>query len=148
MLLTHSEHITDCGLPLPRDLSQIPKVSMLRRVLVVDDEPLIRWSIAETLGSRGYTVIEAGTAEDALRALSGSELPFDVVVLDLRLPDSTDLTLLAHIRAWYRKLPVILMTAYATSEIVNRALDLGAYRVITKPFEMNELSELVSEAGY
>jgi len=147
MQLTHSQHISDCALPLARDLSHIPKVSVLRRVLVVDDEPLIRWSIAETLSNRGCTVIEAGSAVDALCALTESQLPFDVVVLDLRLPDSNDLTLLSHLRARYRQLPVILMTAYATSEIVNCALELGAYRVITKPFEMNELSELVSEAG-
>jgi two-component system response regulator AtoC len=146
MLLSNSQQIADCAFPWPRDLSQMPKVAALRRVLVVDDEPLIRWSVAETLGDRGYAVIEAGSGQDALRALSASKVPFDVVVLDLRLPDSNDLRLLSRIRAWHPELAVILMTAYGTSEIVQGALALGAFRVITKPFEMTELAELVSMA--
>lgn len=68
------------------------------RVLVVEDELLIRWSIAETLGQAGHTVIEADNGAAAVRALTNSAEPVDVVMLDYRLPDSNDLTLLAAIR--------------------------------------------------
>ena len=67
------------------------KKSPRLRVLVVDDEPLIRWSLSETLEQSGHAVVEAGDAEGALRALSAGR-PFDVVLLDYRLPDSNDLT--------------------------------------------------------
>ena len=68
------------------------------RVLVVDDEPLIRWSVAETLAERGYQVVERGDAEGARAALREGST-FDVVLLDYRLPDSDDLSLLASIRS-------------------------------------------------
>ncbi len=68
------------------------------RVLVVDDELLIRWAIAETLGAAGHTVIEAEDGAAALRALSGDGRAVDAVVLDYRLPDSNDLSLLTRIQ--------------------------------------------------
>ena len=64
------------------------------RVLVVDDEPLIRWSLAEALGERGYSVVEAGTGREAIDEVLASSEPFGVIVLDLRLPDSDNLSLL------------------------------------------------------
>jgi two-component system, NtrC family, response regulator AtoC len=131
--------------PSTRDIPPLPEISALRRVLVVDDEPLIRWSVSETLRDRGYTVAESGTAHDALRAIS-DEAPYDVVVLDLLLPDSADLMLLSRIRALNPEMPVILMTAFGSPEIVEAALHLGAYRVLSKPFEMEDLATLVSEA--
>jgi CheY-like chemotaxis protein len=65
------------------------------RVLVVDDELLIRWSIAETLTSAGHTVVEAENGAAAVQALTNSMDPFDAVFLDYRLPDSDGLKLLA-----------------------------------------------------
>ena len=82
-------------------LGSIPstaKDSPRLRVLVVDDEPLIRWSLSETLEQSGHAVVEAGDALNAVRSVSAGE-PFDVVLLDYRLPDSNDLELLATIRA-------------------------------------------------
>ena len=58
-------------------------------MLIVDDEPLIRWSLAETLTDSGHSVIEAGDGEAAVRMLTDADRPFDVVLLDYRLPDST-----------------------------------------------------------
>lgn len=114
------------------------------RVLVVDDELLIRWSLAETLSATGHTVIEAEDGRSALRAVT--DLPPDVVLLDFRLPDSSDLKLLASIRRLSPRSQVILMTAYGTPEIEQRALDLGARCVVGKPFEVHELAALVEQA--
>ncbi len=146
MMPSNPQPIDDSIVPSTRDISPLLKISALRRVLVVDDESLIRWSVAETLRDRGYAVTEAGSAHDALRAVSGDEVPLDVVVLDLLLPDSNDLMLLARIRALQPELPVILMTAFGTREIVECALHLGAYRVMSKPFEMDDLAGLVAQA--
>lgn len=116
------------------------------RVLVVEDERLIRWSIAETLAHAGHTVIEAEDGATAVRALTAPAEPVDAVLLDYRLPDSNDLTLLANIRRLSPHSPVILMTAYGTPEVTKGALDLGVYRVMSKPFEMHELEELLLQA--
>src|SRR5688572_14934508 len=92
------------------------------RVLVVEDEPLIRWSIAETLAGMGHTVIEADDAESAVRTLGDMPEPADVVLLDYRLPDSNDLHLLATIRQLAPHSAVVMMTAYGTPDVTRDAL--------------------------
>ena len=126
--------------------SHMSKNSPSLRVLVVDDEPLIRWSLSETLSGSGHTVIEACDGETAVRVLSDGQPPVDVVVLDYRLPDSNDLTLLATLRRLAPQAQIIMMTAFGTAEVVNGALGLGAYRVVPKPFEMHDMAALVVEA--
>jgi len=131
----------------PGEISPTVKNSPPLRVLVVDDEPLIRWSLAETLSDRGCQVVESGDARSARRAVQDAARGFDVVVLDLRLPDSEDLSLLASVRQASPSSQVILMTAFGAPEVVRGALDLGAYKVVSKPFEMQDLANLVAEAG-
>jgi DNA-binding NtrC family response regulator len=114
-------------------------------VLVVDDELLIRWSVSEVLGAAGHVVAEADNAMSADRLLTSGAGP-DVVVLDYRLPDSTDLGLLAKVRELAPRAAVIFMTAFGTPEVVDGALALGAYRVLNKPFEFTQLPSLVLEA--
>jgi DNA-binding NtrC family response regulator len=113
-------------------------------VLVVDDERLIRWSLAETLTEAGHDVAEAEDGTSAIRAVSQS-VP-DVVLLDFRLPDSDDLNLLTIIRKLAPRSQVILMTAFGTPDVVRGALDLGTYRVVGKPFEVRDLAALVEQA--
>jgi two-component system response regulator AtoC len=129
-----------------RDIPPRAKKSPPLRVLVVDDEPLLRWSVAETLGPRGYEVIEAETGDSAIRALMDAPGATDAVLLDLRLPDFSDLSLLAVMRQLAPSTPIILMTAYGTPELVDRAHHLGAFIVVNKPFEMNDLAPLVDRA--
>lgn|SRR5687768_14096237 len=116
------------------------------RILVVEDEPLIRWSIAETLGEEGHTVMEAADAASAVRTLeeAGS---VDVVLLDYRLPDSDDLGLLTQVRRLQPESAVVMMTADGSADLTQRALALGAYRVVGKPFDMHTLESLVVEAS-
>jgi len=116
------------------------------RVLVVEDELLIRYAITETLGLAGHTVIEANNGAAAVRALTNSAEAVDVVMLDYRLPDSNDLTLLAAIRRLSPRSGVILMTAHGTPEVRKGALDLGAYEVMHKPFELHDLEPLLLKA--
>jgi DNA-binding NtrC family response regulator len=116
------------------------------RVLIVDDEPLIRWSLSETLSASGHSVIEACDGETAVRTLSEGKEPVDVIVLDYRLPDSNDLNLLSTLRRLAPFSQIIMMTAFGTPEMTNGALSLGAYRVVPKPFEMHDMANLVLEA--
>ena len=124
----------------------MPEKVPILRILIVDDEPLIRWSLAETLGDVGHVVAEAGNAESAVRTLTGGNGPFDVVLLDYRLPDSNDLELLSTIRRMSPQSAVIMMTAYGTPEVAQGALALGAYRIVPKPFEVHDMAELVLRA--
>jgi len=116
------------------------------RVLVVDDEALIRWSLKEMLGERGYAVAEAGNARMALAAIQQAAEPFDVVLLDYRLPDSADLRLLETVRRIAPTSQVIMITAHNSPEVALGAAALGAYRVISKPFEVESLAALVNQA--
>ena len=116
------------------------------RVLVVDDEFLIRWSIAETLGAAGHEVTEAPDAASALAALEETPDP-DVVLLDFRLPDSNDLGVLAKIRRLAPATAVVMMTAVGTPEVTAGALQLGACKVLSKPFNMHDLEDIVRTHG-
>lgn len=115
-------------------------------VLVVDDEPLIRWSVGETLEAAGFEVFEAGTAREALAHIHGADCSC-VVLLDLRLPDSDDLSLLRKIRTQAPLCRIILMTAHGTQEILEEALREGAWDVLRKPFDMTRMVTLVREAA-
>ena len=116
------------------------------RVLVVDDELLIRWSIAETLKEQGHTVFEAENGAGTLRLLQMPSALVDAVVLDYRLPDTHNLSLLAEIRRIAPQPPVILITAFGTPELREAACGLGAYDVMNKPFDLHELEAAVSRA--
>src|SRR5215210_6788537 len=115
------------------------KKPALARVLIVDDEPLIRWSVAETLEERGYQVVQKGDASSARSAVWSGDA-FDVVLLDYRLPDSDDLSLLASVRQAAPLARVIMMTAFGRPDMIRAALDLGAYCVVGKPFEMEAIA--------
>jgi DNA-binding NtrC family response regulator len=130
-----------------REFSRMEKKSPVLSVLVVDDEPLIRWSLAEALSDCGYQVVETGDAQATRSAVRSALEGFDVILLDFRLPDSEDLALLAAIRKLTPRSQVILMTAFGTPEVISGALDLGAFRVVTKPFELHEMADLVAQAG-
>ncbi len=111
-------------------------------VLVVDDEPLTCWSIAEVLGERGYGVKKAADAASALRAMALDGEP-DLVLFDVRRPDSNDLTALSVIHRTFPRLPVMVMTAYGSRSMTAEACRRGAVAVIDKPFEMDVLVSMV-----
>lgn len=113
-----------------------------QQVLVVDDEPLIRWSVSQSLTDLGFDVTDAPDAATALKIVTTSPLPFRIVVLDLRLPDMQDLSLLGTLRQLLPAARLILMTAFGTPEVVADARSLGA-TVLSKPFELEELNRIV-----
>ncbi|HEX7795874.1 MAG TPA: response regulator [Vicinamibacterales bacterium] len=115
------------------------------RVLVVDDEPLIRWSIAEALSENGYSVVEAGTGRAAIQEAAVCDR-FNVIVLDLRLPDSDSLSLLVRLHELAPRARIIMMTAHGTDEVADEAHARGAYGFVHKPFEMSAMASLVSQA--
>lgn len=116
-------------------------------VLVVDDEALLRWSIAEFLRHSGHVVIETASAADARDAIDRTSERIDVVLLDYRLPDSNDLRFFEEVRRRLPRSAVVLMTAYGTPEMLQGAMDLGAFCVLGKPFDMHHVEALVTDAS-
>lgn len=130
---------------IAREFTRRAEKSTPHRVLVVDDEPLVRWMVSETLRASGYAIEEAADGETTIRLLLDGAAP-DVILLDLRLPDSTDLWLLEAVRGLAPTAAIILMTAFGTPEVRDEAFRLGAYCVLEKPFEIDELNRLVARA--
>ena len=147
-MLAYSKHIQDFLGETKPDVGNILLMTKkpARSVLVVDDEALIRWSLAEMLGERGYAVTEAGDARTAVAAIESAAEPFDIVLLDYRLPDSADLRLLEKVRHLAPTSQVIMITAHNSPELAQGAAALGAYRVVSKPFEVESLAALVNQA--
>jgi two-component system KDP operon response regulator KdpE len=107
-----------------------------RHVLVVDDEPQIRRALRLVLRANGYEVTEVGAGEAAIDALASST--FDLLILDLMLPDLDGVEVCRRVRQW-SALPVVVLSAYGEEEIKVRALDEGADDFVTKPFSAPEL---------
>lgn len=115
-----------------------------RRAIVVEDEALIRLDIIETLREGGYDVIgEAGNGEDGL-ALARLHKP-DVVVMDVKMPVMDGITA-AGLIAQERLAPVVLLTAFSQTELVERARDAGAMAYVVKPFTPADLLPAVEIA--
>ncbi len=114
------------------------------KILVVDDEHLIRWSLEQSLRKQGYEVQTAASGEEALRLLQ--EDPPDVVLLDIQLPGLDGLEVLTRAKELDEDLIVIMVSAVGVLETAVKAMRLGAYDYINKPFNLDELSIIVRKA--
>jgi DNA-binding NtrC family response regulator len=114
------------------------------KLLVVDDEHLIRWSLEQNLKKQGYEVVTAGSGEDALR-LVREEQP-DLVLLDIQLPGISGVDVLEKIKEHDDDIIVIMVTANSGLENAVNAMRLGAYDYISKPFNLDELSIVIKKA--
>ncbi len=114
------------------------------RILIVEDEKLVRWSLKERLKKEGYEVFEAENGRGGLDIL-GEEL-VDLILLDYRLPDMTGLDILRKTMADWPETPVLLMTAYSSVDSAVEAIKLGAYDYINKPFNHDELVVTIGRA--
>lgn len=107
------------------------------RVLVVDDEPAIRRFLRASLTAEGYVVTEAENGEGALKLLRRNS--FDVVLLDLGLPQMTGFEVIAQAREASLNVPIVVLSSRNDEGGKVRALDLGADDYVTKPFGLDEL---------
>jgi len=114
------------------------------RILIVEDERLIRWSLRQKFEGLDFHVTEVDDGASALRAIDAGV--YDLIMLDYRLPDMTGLEILTKVREDDRDIVVIMMTAFSTIESAVDAMKLGAYDYITKPFDMDQLLRTVNKA--
>src|SRR5882757_8131116 len=114
----------------------------MARILVVDDQEMIRDSLAATLVREGHEVIAAGDGPAAVSKLS-TGTRFDLLISDMKMPKMTGIELLAEAKRLRPDMPVVLMTAFATVTTAVEAMKLGAYDYIQKPFDGEEIKLLV-----
>jgi len=107
-----------------------------KRVLVAEDESIIRMDIVETLREAGFDVVaEAGNGEQAV-ALATEHMP-DIIVMDIKMPNMDGIEAAERIQAL--KIPVVLLTAFSQKELVERATEAGAMAYVVKPFSPSDL---------
>ncbi|MFW6150848.1 MAG: acetate--CoA ligase [Chloroflexota bacterium] len=116
---------------------------METRVLVVDDEPILRESLQEWLLGQGYHVTTADSGEIALELLRKDN--FEVALIDLRLPGKDGIEVLKAAREYQPDLKSVMITAYPSVGTVTEATAVGALRFVTKPFTLDELQEAMNE---
>jgi two-component system response regulator AtoC len=114
------------------------------RILIVEDEKLIRWSIRHRLEEEGFAVLEADSGAAAFAQLQEEEA--DLVLLDFRLPDTTGLQILERVRHDSPETSAVMMTAFGTVETAVQAMKLGAFDYLTKPVNLDELVVVVQKA--
>ncbi len=114
------------------------------RILVVDDEHLIRWSLEQSLKRQGYEVATAASGEDALRALRDD--PPDLMLLDVQLPGINGLDVLEKGKEIAEDVIVIMVTALGVLETAVKSMRMGAYDYINKPFNLDELAIVIKKA--
>jgi two-component system nitrogen regulation response regulator GlnG len=117
----------------------------MSRILVVDDEPSVRFVLREALTEQGHEVEEAASGGEARERLGGRV--FDVVFLDIRMPDASGLDVLDEItRAGADAPPVVIVTAQNTFENAIEAMKRGAFDYLTKPFDLSHVAAIVTKA--
>jgi DNA-binding NtrC family response regulator len=116
------------------------------KILIVDDELLIRDLLYDYFLSKNYTIMTANNAEEALEIV-GQQSEFDVLLTDIKMDGIDGLQLVEEVRHTHPQLPVIVMTAYPTVETAVEALHKRVYDYIIKPFNINRLFAVVEAAA-
>jgi two-component system response regulator AtoC len=116
----------------------------MARVLVIDDEPNMRWVLQEALGKAGYYTHGAGSGEEALALLA--ETSVDIAILDLKMKGMDGLATLRHIHTRWPDVVVLILTAFGTVATAVEALQAGAADYLRKPFDIEDVLFKVSRA--
>ena len=114
-----------------------------RRVLIVDDEAIVRESIKDWLKNASYEVTTAESGEEALEMMKKQD--FGIVVLDIRLPGKTGLEILKEVKSVKPEIKSIIITAYPFEETTAEAKKLGAIDYLIKPIAPDDLERLIRE---
>jgi DNA-binding NtrC family response regulator len=125
-------------------VTQIASMQPGSRVLVIEDDPGVAGSLKKALEAEGHEVAIARRGDEGLAV--ARQMPFDIVIAALKMPGLSGLDLVDQLHAARPNLPIILMTAYGTTDSAIDAARLGAYEYVLKPFEMSELLDIVTKA--
>ncbi len=114
------------------------------RILVVDDEKLIRWSLTEKLTKEGYEVTTAESGEEAIQMIN-QELP-DLIMQDIKLPGISGLEILEYVKQVRPESLVIMMSAYGDIDTTVKSMKLGAFDFLEKPFDFEKMKIMIAKA--
>ncbi len=118
-------------------------MSVTGAILVVDDEPNLRMTLAYILQDEGHTVTTAASAQEALQYLQAGA--YDLAFLDIKMPEVSGLTLLSEIRVLYPDMPILILTAHATLDSAVEALRNSANDYLFKPIDPPQILDRVSQ---
>lgn len=113
------------------------------KILVLDDDPVVTLSCQRILGAEGFSIVTADKGEDALKKISSEE--FDLLISDIRLPDTTGINVLRESRTVQPKMDVVIITGYPTLEDAKESVRLGAFEFIEKPFTPDFMINVASK---
>lgn len=135
----------DSGLSIKRN-----KKTMLanRKILIVDDEEMLRELLSDELTDAGYEVYEATNGLDAiemLKQLEAKQVRIDAIVLDMNMPKMSGAKAFAEIRMMFPSMPILISTGFAQDELVQKLLESGANAVLAKPYNNEELLKKLEE---
>lgn len=118
------------------------------RVLVVDDEPIVRTLIRMTLEKAGYDVVEAENGENAIEAINAGENPLvlDTVICDIRMPKINGVEAINYFQREYPHVPIIVLTAYPDTDMAVSFMRRGVADYLVKPIEAEKLKASVAKA--
>jgi DNA-binding NtrC family response regulator len=120
-------------------------MSSAAKILLIEDDAGIRETLRRVLAEEGHSVAVDQRGDEGIEHAARER--FNVVITDLRLPGLNGLDLVRELHAIQPRLPIILITAFGTTETAIEATKLGAYDYLLKPFDMPELIELVRKAA-
>jgi two-component system chemotaxis response regulator CheY len=122
---------------------------MLRKVLVIDDEEVIRQTIRQQLDGSGFEIIEANDGEHGIELLNTLDNPLtvDVIICDIRMPKINGIKAIAYFRKEYPSTPIIVLTGYPDVTIATDLLKQGVSDYLTKPVNKQSLIEVVKKAA-
>lgn len=116
----------------------------IHRILVADDEESIRWVLSKALTKQGFIVDLAESGDEAQTMIKNN--PYDLAILDIKMPGMTGLELLRNIRETHPETLVVIMTAESSMENAVEAMKSGAYDYVTKPFDLNAIDAVILKA--
>lgn len=114
------------------------------KILIVDDEERFRTTMCKLLAVRGLEASTTGDGKEALKELR--EKSYDVVILDVRMPEMSGIQVMTELRKLDPFIEVIIMTGYASVDTAKKIMELGAYDYMLKPYNVEELMEKIDEA--
>lgn len=108
------------------------------RILVVDDDALIRWSLEKSLGEAGFSVVTARDGVDAVEKLEGGA--FEVVITDMQMPRMSGGELLSHVRQLYPKTQVLVLSGLFSRQVARDVVQAGASMFLQKPMDLKAIN--------
>jgi len=115
-----------------------------KKILLIDDELLVKKTLVKILREEGYSIVTAKGSADAMRAIKNSR--FDTVILDIKLRNDDGLKLLKKIKGIDRDVPVILLSGFLTIDVIEKACRMGIFNYIRKPFRIDDLKIKIRRA--